>query len=82
MVGSSCKADFYVFLGSTHLWLIMTTSEKIGPFASSDRVYSRLYVDTLWVDYSCSNSYDDRIVQTICKVGNFRSGQNRREGER
>ena len=36
------------FLASVHLWLMMTIPEKIGPFASSDRVYS----DNMWILYA------------------------------
>jgi len=35
------------FLGSVHLYTMMTQPEKIGPFASADRVYS----DTAWPLY-------------------------------
>jgi len=35
------------FLGSIHLYLMMTQPENIGPFASSDRVYS----DVMWPAY-------------------------------
>jgi len=28
------------FLGSAHLWMMMSMPEKIGPYASSDRIYS------------------------------------------
>ncbi|WP_457607862.1 fumarate reductase cytochrome b subunit [Nitratifractor sp.] len=28
------------FLGSVHLWLMMTQPEKIGPYASADRIYT------------------------------------------
>jgi len=28
------------FLGSVHLWMMMTLPEKIGPYASADRIYS------------------------------------------
>ncbi|WP_456392123.1 fumarate reductase cytochrome b subunit [Nitratifractor sp.] len=28
------------FLGSVHLWTMMSTPEKIGPYASSDRIYT------------------------------------------
>ena len=36
------------FFGSVHLWVMMTIPEKIGPFASSDRVYS----DGFWLLYA------------------------------
>ncbi len=36
------------FFGSVHLWLMIATPEKIGPFASSDRIYS----DGFWVLYA------------------------------
>ena len=35
------------FLGSIHLYIIMTNPMKIGPFASSDRIYS----DYTWILY-------------------------------
>lgn len=35
------------FLGSIHLYTMMTQPDKIGPFASSDRIYS----DTMWPMY-------------------------------
>jgi len=35
------------FLGSIHLYMMMTQPDKIGPYASSDRVYS----DVLWPMY-------------------------------
>ncbi|SFV50852.1 Fumarate reductase cytochrome b subunit [hydrothermal vent metagenome] len=35
------------FLGSIHLYIMMTQPEHIGPFASSDRVYS----DVMWPAY-------------------------------
>jgi len=35
------------FLGSVHLYLMMTQPQNIGPFASSDRVYS----DVMWPLY-------------------------------
>ncbi len=35
------------FLGSVHLYMVMTSPEKIGPFASSDRIYS----DWMWPLY-------------------------------
>ena len=28
------------FLGSAHLWMMMSMPEKIGPYASSDRIYT------------------------------------------
>jgi len=35
------------FLGSAHLWMMVAVPEKIGPYASSDRVYS----DNFWFLY-------------------------------
>jgi len=35
------------FLGSIHLYIMMTQPEKIGPFASADRIYS----DIMWPMY-------------------------------
>lgn len=35
------------FLGSIHLYIVMTQPEKIGPFASADRIYS----DVMWPMY-------------------------------
>jgi len=35
------------FLGSIHLYTVMTQPENIGPFASSDRIYS----DSMWIVY-------------------------------
>ena len=35
------------FLGSIHLYMMMTSPEKIGPYASSDRIYS----DWMWPMY-------------------------------
>lgn len=35
------------FLGSIHLYTMMTQPDKIGPFASADRIYS----DTMWPMY-------------------------------
>jgi len=36
------------FLGSVHLWMVMTDPQRIGPFASSDRIYS----DNMWILYA------------------------------
>ncbi len=36
------------FFGSVHLWLMVTTPEKIGPYASSDRIYS----EEFWILYA------------------------------
>ncbi len=36
------------FLGSAHLWMMVASPDKIGPYASSDRIYSEHY----WVLYA------------------------------
>ena len=36
-----------LFLGSVHLYMMMTNAQNIGPFASSDRIYS----DWMWILY-------------------------------
>ncbi len=36
-----------LFLGSVHLYTMMTNPQNIGPFASSDRIYS----DHMWIMY-------------------------------
>jgi fumarate reductase subunit C len=38
---------FMFFLGSIHLYMMMTSPEKIGPYASADRIYS----DWMWPMY-------------------------------
>jgi len=35
------------FLGSIHLYMMMTQPQNIGPFASADRIYS----DNMWIVY-------------------------------
>ena len=35
------------FVGSVHLYIIMTQPDKVGPYLSSDRIYS----DNMWIAY-------------------------------